>query len=188
MARAGPDGKQQSRRGRELLSRLAAERGIDCPVDAWSARGSGPLRHPALPDAYHPCLSHRGGRVVAGLADCPVGLDLERAHPRHARRLDDILELLPDPTVRLAIRQSSSPLAAFYRAWTLYEALYKLSSLEGHTPSTIFATPLTQLAPGGDIHAWQWQAGGWTLALCTRPDNPRIRLRPPLALSRVDAV
>lgn len=99
-----------------------------------------------------------------------------------------MLQLLPDPVVRRAIQHAASPLAAFYRAWTLYESLYKLSSLEGHTPSTIFSMPLTRLAPRGDIHAWQWQADGWTLALCSYAEALHFRLRPSLALSRVDAV
>lgn len=169
MADCGKSGHQQSRRGRELLSRLAADQGIDCAVEGWSPRGrEGPPIHPALADSHAACLSHRDDRVVAGLANCPVGIDLEHARPRHAKRLGELLEWLPEPHVRQAIDKSDDPLAAFYRAWTLHEALYKLACAEGNPPTAALDTRLASLAPHGPIHAWQWQADGWTLAVCAR--------------------
>lgn len=193
MAHCAKGGHQQSRRGRELLSRLAANQGVNCAVDAWSPRGrAGPPIHPALAAPHVACLSHRDDRVVAGLANCPIGLDLEHARPRHARRLNELLEWLPEPDVRQAILVSNDPPAAFYRAWTLHEALYKLACAEGQPPATVLDTRLSSLAPHGSVHAWQWQAHGWTLAVCARDSELNIRYaeKSPLAsgLYKVESI
>nr|WP_246404097.1 4'-phosphopantetheinyl transferase superfamily protein [Halomonas stenophila] len=174
-----------SRRGRELLSRLARRRGLDCPVDDWSPRGSGPPRHPALPTGLHATLSHRDDRVVAGLADCPVGLDLEHARARHAGRLAALVARLPEPEVRRAILAAEDPPAAFYRAWTLHEALFKLASLAERPPAAVLATRLVSLGPGGSLHAWQWQEAAWTLSVCAPHAGLRIHAAPPLPLRRL---
>lgn len=168
------DGANQSRLGRELLSELAAARGLDCPVAGWSPRGGGPPRHPALPTGLHAGLSHRHGRVIAALADCPLGLDLEHALPRHRRRLAERVALLPEPWVRRHILDAEDPPAAFYRAWTLHEALFKLETLRGRPPATLLATRLgTLLDPQGPM-AWRWQSDDWTLSLCTEPTTRHI--------------
>ncbi|SHM36474.1 4'-phosphopantetheinyl transferase family protein [Vreelandella subglaciescola] len=169
MAHCGNSGHQQSHRGRELLSRLAADQGVECAVEGWTPRGrKGPPVHPALASSDIACLSHRDDKVVAGLANCPVGIDLEHARPRHRERLGELLEWLPEPRVRQAILESDDPLAAFYRAWTLHEALYKLACIEGTPPAAALDTRLASLAPHGPIHAWQWQMDGWTLSICVR--------------------
>lgn len=188
MARVSPgQGRDApSRRGRELLTRLARHRGLDCPVDGWSPRASGPPRHPALPSGLHAALSHRDDRVVAGLADCPVGLDLEHARARHARRLAALVARLPEPEVRRAILAAEDPPAAFYRAWTLHEALFKLASLAGPPPPGVLATRLASLGPGGGLHAWQWQDAAWTLSICAPHARLRITTAPPLPLRRLD--
>ena len=187
MARVSPgQGRDApSRRGRELLSRLARRRGLDCPVDGWSPRGGGPPRHPALPDGLYAALSHRDDRVVAGLADCPVGLDLEHARARHARRLAALVAQLPEPEVRRAILAAEDPPAAFYRAWTLHEALFKLASLAGRPPAAVLATRLARLGRGGHLQAWQWQQAAWTLSICAPEARLRIHAAPRLPLARL---
>ncbi|MDN3557093.1 4'-phosphopantetheinyl transferase superfamily protein [Halomonas maura] len=187
MARVPPgrDRDAPSRRGRELLSRLARRRGLDCPLDGWSPRGSGPPRHPALPTGLHAALSHRDERVVAGLADCPVGLDLEHARARHARRLAALVARLPEPEVRRAILAAGDPPAAFYRAWTLHEALFKLACLAGRPPPAVLATRLARLGPGGGLLAWQWQEADWTLSICAPDARLRITAAPRLPLRRL---
>ncbi|UYG06908.1 4'-phosphopantetheinyl transferase superfamily protein [Halomonas sp. M4R1S46] len=177
----GRDRDAPSRRGRELLSRLARRRGLDCPVHGWSPRGSGPPCHPALPTGLHAALSHRDDRVVAGLADCPVGLDLEHARTRHARRLAALVARLPEPEVRRAILAAEDPPAAFYRAWTLHEALFKLASLAERPPAAVLATRLETLTAEQGPRAWQWQDDDWTLSLCTHATD--LRIVAPAALS-----
>ncbi|RTR07115.1 4'-phosphopantetheinyl transferase superfamily protein [Halomonas nitroreducens] len=182
---SGRDRGAASWRGRELLSRLARRRGLDCPVDGWSPRGGGPPGHPALPNGLYAALSHRDERVVAGLASCPVGLDLEHARARHARRLAALVARLPEPEVRRAILGAGDPPAAFYRAWTLHEALFKLASLAGRPPSAVLATRLASLGPGGHLQAWQWQDAAWTLSICAPEARLRIRAAPRLPLVRL---
>ncbi|GGX86654.1 hypothetical protein GCM10007160_12500 [Litchfieldella qijiaojingensis] len=183
-APAGSSGACLSRLGRELLSRLAARHGFDCPLDGWSPRGSGAPRHPSLPSPWQACLSHRDRRVVAGLATTPVGIDLEHARSRHTSRLASLVDLLPEPDVQRTILAATPPLDAFYRAWTLHEALYKLASLNEESPTSIFATRLERLAPRGDVHAWLWQANGWTLAITSYSKSLTIHTLPDISLTK----
>lgn len=164
--------------GRGLLSTLADARGYHCPVSGWSPRGGGAPWHPALPLPWKACLSHRYGRVIAGIATSPVGIDMEHTRLRHEKRLPKLVACLPEADVRRRIHQSPKPLDAFYRAWTLHEALFKLDSLSGTPSSHVLSTRLERLAPGGDIHAWQWQQQGWTISLCTQSTSLEIRTLP----------
>ncbi|MGO2132135.1 MAG: 4'-phosphopantetheinyl transferase family protein [Halomonas sp.] len=166
----------------------------NCPVEKWSPRGSGPPRHAQLPDGLWACLSHSHDLVIAGIANCPLGLDIERSNPRHRWRLDGLIESLPEAEVRDAIRASPDPLAAFYRAWTLHEAYYKLACLESSPPAHVLATRIaslfaqqrTSLDPGlgsdPEIHAQQHQDDGYTLSLCSR--TTRLCIVTPLAASQ----
>ncbi|MFC3284911.1 4'-phosphopantetheinyl transferase family protein [Litchfieldella rifensis] len=183
-APAGSSGACLSRLGRELLSRLAARHGLDCPLADWSPRGRGAPQHPALPSPWQACLSHRGQRVVAGLATIPVGIDLEHARARHASRLASLVDLLPEPEVRRTIHAAARPQAAFYRAWTLHEALYKLASLNGERPTGVFATRLARLVPHGDAHAWLWQTDDWTLTIAAYVPTLTIHILPDISLTK----
>ncbi len=187
-APAGSSGACLSRLGRESLSRLAAYHGYDCPVSAWSPRGRGAPHHPALPSPWQACLTHRGRRVVAGLATVPVGIDIEHTRPRHNKRLAELVALLPEAAVRHAILESSNPLQAFYQAWTRHEALFKLDSLCGSPPDHVLATRLARLSPEGDIHAWQWQHAGWTISLCSQHRSLQIRSLPRLAIRKIQSI
>lgn len=182
-APAGSNGACLSRLGRESLSRLAARRKFDCSIDGWSPRGSGPPRHPGLPAPWQACLSHSRGRVIAGLANVPVGIDLESTRTRHLERLHGLIDLLPEPQVRCAIHRSAHPLSAFYRAWTLHEALFKLDSLLGRPPGSVLETKLSRLLPGGGVQAWQWQHDGWTLSICSHQRRLCILSLPRLAIT-----
>ncbi|WP_081786257.1 4'-phosphopantetheinyl transferase family protein [Halomonas sp. BC04] len=181
-APADSSGAYSSRLGRELLSRLAACHGFDCPVADWSPRGQGAPRHPSLPMPWSASLSHRDGRVVAGLATVPVGIDIEHTRSRHRDRIEELIEFLPEAIVRRAILESADPLDSFYRAWTLHEALFKLDSLCGSTPGHVLETRLSRLLPDGDVQAWQWQHEGWTLSLCSHQRRLVIHSLPRLAI------
>lgn len=183
-APAGSSGAFLSQLGRELLTRLAARQRIDCSVNGWSPRGHGAPRHPALPNPWQACLSHRGQRVVAGLATVPVGIDIEHSRPRHEARLTELVDLLPEARVRHAILEAPNPLEAFYRAWTLHEALFKLDCLTGLPPGSILDTRLSRLLPGGSVQAWQWQQNGWTLSICSHASGLDILSLPRLAFTK----
>ncbi|MBN8413941.1 4'-phosphopantetheinyl transferase family protein [Halomonas cupida] len=180
-------GAETSRLGRELLTRLAAQLGHRCALEGWSPRGAGPPRHTDLPRPWTACLSHSGGLVVAGLGEVPIGLDIEAPSPsrkrRHQRRLEGLIETLPEAEVRHAIRASSDPLAAFYRAWTLHEACYKLGCLADQPPDHVLATRIASLvampmSAGIDLerdsrpfeqplNVWQAQDQRLTVSLCS---------------------
>lgn len=193
-ASARNKGAAASRLGRELLSQLAACLSHDCPVEKWSPRGNGPPRHAQLPDGLWACLSHSHNLVIAGIAECPLGLDIEHSNPRHLKRLEGLIETLPEAEVRDAIRASSDPLAAFYRAWTLHEAYYKLACLEGSPPAHVLATRIASLfvqqraslepglGSGPEIYARQHQDDSHTLSLCSR--TTRLCIVSPLAASQ----
>lgn len=183
-APADSSGASLSRLGRELLTQLAARHGFVCPLESWSPRGGGAPQHPALPYPWQACLSHRDRRVVAGLTSVPVGLDLEHTRPRHRRKTEEMVALLPEAKVRRAVLRSPDPLSTFYQAWTLHEALFKLESLSGRVPSHILATRLAQLAPSGSVEAWQWQEAGWTLSICSRARQLKIHTLPSLAIKK----
>ena len=201
---AGIRGEAASHLGRERLSRLAAGLGFDCPVAGWSPRGAGPPRHPGLPSPWTACLSHSGSLVVAGLAEVPVGLDIEcpdrRQRQRHRSRLDGLIATLPEASVRRAIQRAPDALAAFYRGWTLYEAHYKLGCLEGQPPDHVLATRIGSLMAldltdmnshsnshtnshsnrqqsGDPLYAWQAQDDRLTLSLCARELGLSIEMR-----------
>ncbi|MGO1426303.1 MAG: 4'-phosphopantetheinyl transferase superfamily protein [Halomonas sp.] len=175
-----------SRLGRELLSQLTAAHGFHCPVDEWTPRGCGAPRHPALPYPWKACLSHRGLRVIAGIATVPVGIDIEQARSRHRNRLSGLVACLPEADVRREIMASTAPLSMFYRAWTLHEALFKLDSLCGKTPHHVLDTRLSRLLPGGGAHAWLWQHGDWTISICCQYRSLRIRSLPSLSVRKND--
>jgi phosphopantetheinyl transferase len=118
------------------------------------------------------------------LATVPVGIDIEQSRPRHGARLAELVELLPEAWVRRAILEAANPLEAFYSAWTLHEALFKLDSLSGLTPSSVLETRLARLLPGGNVQAWQWQQDGWTLSICSHACRLGIHPLPQLAITK----
>ncbi len=187
-APAGSSGACLSQLGRQLLSQLATARGFHCPVGEWSPRGCGEPRHPALPPPWRACLSHRGLRVIAGIATVPVGIDIEQARSRHRDRLSGLVACLPEADIRREILASVAPLNMFYRAWTLHEALFKLDSLCGKTPSHVLDTHLSRLLPGGGTHAWRWQHGDWTISICCQYRSLRIRSLPKLSVRTSDGL
>jgi 4'-phosphopantetheinyl transferase len=157
-------GAAHSGLARELLSELARQLGMDCPAQSWSSRGQGKPRHANLPIDWYAGISHRKGRVIVGLADCPFGLDLERALPRHANRLGDLIDTLPESRVRAWIRAHPYPSAAFYQAWTAYEALFKLTDLTSdREPASSSLRLHSRNARRKQFMAWQDK--DWTLAV-----------------------
>lgn len=153
-----------SREARRLLSQLAAELGLNCPESGWSPRGAGPPRHAALPSNWFAGITHKQGLVLVGLSDGHFGIDLEHFNPRHSDRLEGLIDVLPEPRVRDAIRQSRSPQHVFYQAWTLHEAVFKLASQTDQPASSVFTTRLESALQAAD-RSLLWQSPEWTLAV-----------------------
>lgn len=161
---AASGGAACSREARRLLSQLAAAQGFICPEADWSPRGSGPPTHPRLPSGWFAGITHKRGAVIAGLSDGPWGIDLECFNPRHALRLEGLIDSLPEPPVRKAIHEAGSPQLAFYQAWTLYEALFKLAGHTDRPAPSVFDVRLPDPLKSEDtIRVWQGQE--WTLTL-----------------------
>lgn len=157
-------GEIVSGEARRLLSQLAAELGLHCPESHWSPRGAGPPKHPALTGNWFAGITHKHGRVIVGLSDQPFGIDLEYFNPRHAERLPGLIELLPELTVQQAIQQAACPQQAFYQAWTLHEALFKLSSQTVQPASTVLDTRLQPAIAMAD-QVSLWQSPHWTATI-----------------------
>ena len=139
-----------------------------------------------MPPGWHASLSHSHGLVIAVLAPFAVGLDIEFHHPRRRTRLAGLIEALPEPTIRQAIRRADEPEAAFYRFWCLREALFKSNP----SPETaLFDRPLDQALRSGEFSHRCWQSTEWSLALVA-PQSYEARLRglpPPLpGLNAID--
>lgn len=161
---ASTPGELLSREARRLLSQLAAEQGLDCPELDWSPGGDGPPRHPALPLNWFAGITHKRGWVIVGLSDGAFGIDLEHFNPRHASRIIGLTELLPEAWVREAILQADCPQQAFYRAWTLHEALFKQASQTDQPATSVLATRLSPALAAQD-QTMLWQSPQWTLAI-----------------------
>lgn len=161
---AGSGGAAHSALARELLSELAIQLGMDCPAHLWTPRGQGKPHHPNLPPHWCASISHSKGRVIVGLAQFPFGLDLERTLARRARRLEGLIEMLPEPAVRAWIHAHPRPHAAFYQAWTLYESLFKLNAHSAVRELDISALRL-QLSNAQRRKFTVWQDNDWTLAV-----------------------
>ncbi|WP_150303268.1 4'-phosphopantetheinyl transferase superfamily protein [Pseudomonas saliphila] len=153
-----------SREARRLLSQLAADLGFKCPESGWSPRGAGPPRHTALPSNWFAGITHKRGLVIVGLSDGHFGIDLEHFNPRHSDRLEGLIDILPEPQVRDAIRQALSPQHVFYQAWTLHEAVFKLASQTDQPASSVFVTRIESALQAGD-RTRLWQNQEWTLAV-----------------------
>ena len=95
-------------------------------------------------------LSHSGGHAVLAVpsADFPVGVDLERLHPRRFDAWPDWV-LHADEARWL---QQHAELADYYALWMLKEALLKA------TGQGLAEMPQTGLRPNGDC--WRLCAGG----------------------------
>jgi len=142
------------RPGRLGLQRRAARRALDacarlCGLgqQEWPQSDNGvPL---PLPDGHHWSIAHKPGCVAAVIADCPVGIDVERVRPRtphlfEAVAVDDEWALLGDRSWE-----------CFFRLWTAKEAVLKarglgMRGLEDCRVVHVATDTRLMLASGGD--------------------------------------
>ncbi len=125
-----PRRRLQSLAARALLRRDASELQL-CRPGAWDLQANVGLQLKIVFTAdtgrfLDACVAHSGDLVVCALSDIgPVGIDIELIQP--SRRFSDMAAWAFGPGEREA-GAGAAP-AAFYRVWTLREALAKASGI-----------------------------------------------------------
>ncbi|MBK8158060.1 MAG: 4'-phosphopantetheinyl transferase superfamily protein [Rhodospirillaceae bacterium] len=100
-------------------------------------------------------LSHTGRKLACAATTLgPIGVDIES--PRRHRDLLGIAEAAFGPGERARCAQQGG--SAFYRIWTLREAMAKALG----TGLTMVSDRVDRVADGPDEGSWQWQ--GWHLS------------------------
>ncbi len=180
----GQGGVAASHLSRVLLSHLSRSTGFFLEPLTWSNRGAGQPKHPDMPPGWHASISHKQGRVVAALANCPIGIDLEIWQQRHTSRLKDLVQLLPETAIRCQIHQSPDTQRSFYKAYTLHEAMYKLAFADSRPIDGIFDTRIRDIRPNGHLFGWQWEDAEWTLSIVSTADM--VSMESPLLIHSSD--
>ena len=110
-----------------LLRRMLAERGIDADALAVEENEFGKPLFVSRPDIQF-SLSHAGDRVMAAVADSPVGCDVERIAPLEDRMAEEVLA--PDELSSVtAIPKGPSRDRAFCQLWVRKESSAKARGL-----------------------------------------------------------
>ncbi len=149
------------------LLRMALSAHTGVPPTQWrfgtTATGKPFIEGPANAETPAFSLSHTRGLAVCAVANCPaLGIDAER-HDREAR-VEDLLPRIFSPQERAQLHGLSGPELhrAFFRGWTLKEALLKAHGTGLRTdPRTVGfdrSTP-TFLHLPEDLQADTWQCG-----------------------------
>lgn len=73
-------------------------------------------------------LSHCDRAVMAAVADCPVGCDVEAITTDTAAAMSQTIDYCFSPRERRAILQASDPEVEFIKIWTVKEAVFKLDN------------------------------------------------------------
>lgn len=160
--------------GRARLRSLLGEHlGLDPRTLAFAENAFGKPRLAAHP-SVHFSLSHSGDRAVLAVCELrEIGIDIERVRP-----LDhlDLARRYFHPSEVAAIESARPPeeqLLAFFRIWTLKEAIVKAIGrglsipLDTFDVSVATSPPTMVVAPEGAPRAW-WlhqTIGGYCLAL-----------------------
>ena len=129
---------------------------------AWTieeAPSGQPMAHGPVP--RHVSISHTGSTVVAAASALgPVGIDIER--PKPARNLARLAQRAFGPAEQAAVARLGS--AAFYRVWTLREAISKATGLGMEQAADGIDRVPTRLIAGEAEGMWTEAEGSWLLA------------------------
>ena len=79
-------------------------------------------------EVIHISLSHCDRAVMAAVADCPVGCDVEAITTDTAAAMSQTIDYCFSPRERRAILQASDPEVEFIKIWTVKEAVFKLDN------------------------------------------------------------
>jgi 4'-phosphopantetheinyl transferase EntD len=152
--------------GRWLLRRLLQAQGVIAPGCAVALGAQG---RPVLEGepGVHLSLSHRAGRVVAGLADHGIGVDVERIKPRDVVALSERV-CAPDERQSLQVLNESQALRWFHQLWAIKEAAYK-AGLTDCPPLDFARVQAVPAQPPAAVRCWHW-LDGWVVACAV--DHP----------------
>jgi 4'-phosphopantetheinyl transferase len=171
--------------GRMLMRFAIADRTGLAPSAIVIAEQSGGAPKPVLPLSGVPSISvsHSKGWIACGIsAETTVGLDIEFPDPSR-----DLIEIgrfafCPKEIAWLERQADRNRTAAFYRLWTLHEALYKMRSNAGGAAKLpeLVDTRGEIVSSGSDWHSYELSVPGLAGALCTAqalllPDSLDVR-------------
>ncbi|MDR2216455.1 MAG: 4'-phosphopantetheinyl transferase superfamily protein [Nevskiaceae bacterium] len=147
--------------GRWLLRRLLEREGVVPAGRPLAIDVGGRPVLEGVPDVGL-SLSHRCGRVVAAVADCAVGVDVELVKSRDVMALSQWVCSAPERQY-LARLDAPSALQYFHQLWTIKEAAYKagLTRCAPMNFSRIRVAPVAHSPP--EAVCWSW-ANGWVVA------------------------
>lgn len=151
--------------GRALLAAWCHEQyGLPALPDMVTGpHGRPAFRDPALPEFS---ISHSGDWLWLAVGEPTLGLDVEQQRPR--RNLQKLMAHVLSPLELAWVAAQSDELSAFYRLWTLREAVLKASGrgLAGLSRLQLFPDPYrieTDEVGAGQIRVAE--SGGCSLAL-----------------------
>ena len=144
------------RRREYLLSRSLMRHALattfDHPAHEWQLQerpGAAPLPQPAPADTWL-SLSHSGGIVCFAIADCPLGVDIERIRTDrdYSRSADFFMD--ESERVQLDATSGSARDEFFYRAWCAKEAWYKALAPEQQARTVMRSINYGEVRQGRD--------------------------------------
>ena len=163
--------------GRALLAAVLAQQHhlSTLPPLVVGPHGRPAFADPELPDFN---LSHSGDWLWLAFGRGTLGLDVEQQRPR--RNLDKLMAHVLSAEELCWVEAEADPLTAFYRLWTLREAVLKacgrgLGGLGQLTLSPALRQLHTQALAPGVIQVAEWQ--GCSLALYQAGSGEAIRVR-----------
>lgn len=108
---------------------------------------------PGYPDC-HFSLGHCPAGVIAVVADCPVGCDIEEIRRPYEENCREIEEYCFSAAERKLVAESKDPATEFTRVWTVKEALFKLDNrLQLESLDTTATTARISVSAGVDYVA-----------------------------------
>ena len=163
-----PTDQNRTFTGRKLLTYLLLQAGFSPELPLQCSYG--PEGKPFLPQFPH-ChfnVSHSGDWVICGLADHPIGVDLEGERPLRAALTR---RFAPSEQEMLQHR----PPASFFDLWTVKEAFCKCTGeglLLPLNATTVTLDPLTIDQPGYQVALVPFCDSTLRLALCVAQSDP----------------
>jgi phosphopantetheinyl transferase len=149
-----PDGADRHQFGRQVLQQMigSLDKGLGEPFCIATEASGRPIvvAPDGTPSGIFVSLSHSGAKLacaVSGLG--PIGVDIEIS--REHRDYLGLAEAAFGPREHMQCIEQGAP--AFYRIWTLREAMAKALG----TGLTMVGDRVDRMADGPDEGHWQWQ-------------------------------